>query len=187
MPPESVATECLRLMPSRRRRAVARAASQHGLSREPISRRSLTEKRRNRGESCAAYPTFGRYFRASRRGKRPKHLMVPALGSAKPMASCKKVVLPAPLGPTNATIRPAGTFRSRSFSAQRRPYRFPRPRVSTTFMTQPPDLSRTAGSCWRRALACLQHPTRPPGPGSTTAAGRGAARPGPERMARPAL
>ena len=47
--------------------------------------------------------------------------------SACPTARLRKVLLPAPLGPTSPTTRPAGTSRVQSESAHLRPYFLPRP------------------------------------------------------------
>src|SRR6266496_3397386 len=47
------------------------------------------------------------------------------VGASSPTARCSSVVLPAPLGPTSPTTRPAGMARVQSVSAQRRPYRLP--------------------------------------------------------------
>jgi hypothetical protein len=44
--------------------------------------------------------------------------IVPAVGASRLTARCSRVVLPAPLGPTRAAMRPWGTTRLQSLSAQ---------------------------------------------------------------------
>ncbi len=46
---------------------------------------------------------------------------LPEVGSSSPAASCSRVVLPAPFGPTSPVTRPAGTVTVQSASARRRP------------------------------------------------------------------
>src|SRR4051812_14298246 len=66
-----------------------------------------------------------------RRGDQSNTRMSPAVGSRRPMARCRRVVLPAPFGPTRPITRPAGNTRSQSRNAQVFRYRFVRPIASS--------------------------------------------------------
>src|ERR1700761_2154219 len=58
----------------------------------------------------------------------------PSVGLARPTDRVSMVVLPAPFGPTRATMWPPGMVSVQSRSAHLRRYRLPRPLVSMTFM-----------------------------------------------------
>src|ERR1700749_2682973 len=60
---------------------------------------------------------------------------VPAVGRLRPSAMVSMVVLPAPFGPTRATMWPPGMVSVQSRSAHLRRYRLPRLLVSMTFMS----------------------------------------------------
>jgi hypothetical protein len=47
-------------------------------------------------------------------GTSPKTPIVPDVGSSKPVARCRRVVLPAPFGPTSALTRPWGSVNEQS-------------------------------------------------------------------------
>ena len=77
-------------------------------------------------------------------GMSAQHLDDPAVGARSPTASCSRVVLPAPFGPTSPTTFPSGMDRVQSESAQRRPYLLPRleapgPRSCHTFREAVPE------------------------------------------------
>src|SRR6202046_1566609 len=67
-------------------------------------------------------------------GQPPSTVTSPADGASRPTARLSSVVLPAPLGPTSAATRPAGTSRVQSRNAQVLRYRLPRPLALTTLM-----------------------------------------------------
>ena len=73
-----------------------------------VGRRVLRDEA-DAGELCA--PAAGRP---------PSTSIVPAVGASSPTARCRRVVLPAPFGPTSPTTRPAGISSVQSVSAQRR-------------------------------------------------------------------
>ena len=68
-------------------------------------------------------------------GSPPSTVSVPAVGLVRPTAMVSRVVLPAPFGPTRATMWPPGMVSVQSRSAHRRRYRLPSSLVSMTFMT----------------------------------------------------
>src|SRR5262245_34005161 len=57
-------------------------------------------------------------------------LVAPALGRSSSSSTRRVVVLPAPFGPRNPTIRPSATLKERSSTASVAPKRFVRPRTS---------------------------------------------------------
>src|ERR1700722_4647031 len=59
----------------------------------------------------------------------------PSVGRVRPTDMVSTVVLPAPFGPTRATMWPPGTVSVQSRSAHLRRYRLPSPLVSMTFMS----------------------------------------------------
>src|ERR1700722_8966396 len=64
----------------------------------------------------------------------PGTVTPPSVGLFRPTAMVSKVVLPAPLGPTRATMWPPGMPRVQSRSAHARRYRLPSTVDSMTFM-----------------------------------------------------
>ncbi|WP_271190238.1 hypothetical protein [Dactylosporangium matsuzakiense] len=77
---------------------------------------------------------------AARARLRAEHLDAARGQTAQPIASSCRVVLPAPLGPTSATTRPAGEAGVQSSSVTVRRQRWVSRNVSTAFM--PPPCSR---------------------------------------------
>src|ERR1700728_1531890 len=67
-------------------------------------------------------------------GTPPSTVTPPSVGLVRPTAMVSRVVLPAPLGPTRATMGPPGMSRVQSRSAQVRRYRLPSAVDSMTFM-----------------------------------------------------
>src|SRR6202034_1136144 len=67
-------------------------------------------------------------------GSPSRTLSVPSVGLVRPTAMVSRVVLPAPFGPTRATIWPPGMSRVQSRRAQVRRYRLPSAVDSMTFM-----------------------------------------------------
>ena len=64
----------------------------------------------------------------------PSTVTPPSVGLVRPTAMVSRVVLPAPFGPTRATIWPPGMSSVQSRSAQVRRYRLPSAVDSMTFM-----------------------------------------------------
>src|SRR6202049_1008895 len=64
--------------------------------------------------------------------------MWPAVGTSSPALSRRKVVLPAPLGPTRATTRLLGIRTEQPRKAQVDPKRLPSPLASMTLFKAPP-------------------------------------------------
>ena len=142
-------------------RSAARAASQCGLRPEPRRRWSATLSPAYVGVSWPTKPTLAR--RASRPvGRAPSTSISPADGVSRPTARWRKVLLPAPLGPTSPTTRPAGTSRVQSESAHLRPYFLPRPWASSTVLMRSPPAHRGAkGGQEQRLDALVVEPGSP--------------------------
>ena len=75
-------------------------------------------------------PDVGQDVRVVVRGP-PNTRTVPASGLSRPTARCNSVLLPAPLGPTSAAIRPAGRCSEHSPQRPGAPYRLPNRSVSS--------------------------------------------------------
>src|SRR5580765_328624 len=70
-------------------------------------------------------------------GTPPSTVTSPEVGVVRPTTMLSRVVLPAPLGPTRATMWPAGIDRVHFRNAQAPPYRRQRARVSRMFTPRP--------------------------------------------------
>ena len=68
---------------------------------------------------------------------------MPEVGASSPAASCSRVVLPAPFGPTSPTTRPSGMASVQSRSAQVRPYCLPSPLASMTALIATPSAKQS--------------------------------------------
>ncbi|MCW2933959.1 MAG: hypothetical protein JWM19_4921 [Actinomycetia bacterium] len=165
-PPDSDPARCRGSRPSCSTRRRASAASQPGLSQPPRRRWSATESRRNTGVSWATKPTRASWP-GPLAGGMPRTLMVPAVGVSSPTAMCSRVVLPAPLGPTSPTTRPAGMASVQSRSAQLRAYRLPRPLASMTAFMPPPRRS-CRGTRRGRSPRCRPARGRPRAPSAAS-------------------
>ena len=185
-PPDSDPPRWRGLRPSRAIRCSARSPSQPGLSQAPIRRCPATDSRAYTGASCATKPTLAS-CPGLVPGWPPRTVIVPAVGVSSPAASCSRVVLPAPFGPTSPTTFPAGMVKVQSLSAHCRPYFLPAALVwiiglmrCLSLMRRPPRSSRGMRS--GRSPRCRRGQGPPSAPSAATRSSkRGTA---PERRGR---
>src|SRR6516225_4893645 len=134
-PPDSSPTRCRGGMPSRSRRACAYRWSQRWFRLRATCSMSVTGRFRYSGASWAT-----KAIRSSASGEPggslPSTVIAPSVAVVRPTAMVSSVVLPAPLGPTRATMWPSGTLSVQPRSAHVRRYRLPSAWVSMTFMAR---------------------------------------------------